>query len=175
MTINFSNGMGIQTDTNFRIIGSDGATVRSSVDNAFGGLEKTQPVWRCVYTGPGGGGQYVYPGGRLPFDTDYGGEGNHYNFSNSEFICPVPGNYRMSMHVLHTGGVYTEPNNHSYGYINGTFISNGVHCVGAGLNYATCHWIGVVRANAGDYLWFGNNGARMYSGGWCVATYQLLG
>ena len=175
MTINFSNGMGIQTDTNFRVLGSDGSSVRASVDNAFGGLEKGQPVWRCVYASIGDGGQRVYPGGKIAFNTDYGGEGNHYNFTNHEFICPVPGNYRLSMHVLHTGGVYGEPNNHSYGHINGTFISNGVHVVGSGLNYATSHWVGVVRANAGDYLWFGNNGGRTYSGGWCVATYQLLG
>jgi len=174
MTINFSNGMGIQTATNFRIIGTDGSSVRSSVDNEFGGLEKSQPVWRCVYA-TGNGDQIVFPGGKLPFNADYGGEGNHYNFSTFEFICPVPGNYRMSMHVLQTGGVYANPNDHYYGYINGTFISNGGHLVGSTTNYATTHWIGVVRANAGDYLWFGHDGARLYSGGWCVATYQLLG
>jgi hypothetical protein len=173
MTIFFNNGMGIQTDTNFRILGSDGTTVRSSVDNAFGGLEKTQPVWRCVYNN-GGGDQLVQAGGKLPINIDYGGEGNHFNFTNSEFICPVPGNYRLSMHVLMTGNPYSNPNNHYYGYINGTFISNGGHSVGSH-NYATCHWIGVVRANAGDYLWFGHDGGRMYTGGWQVATYQLLG
>jgi hypothetical protein len=173
MAIDFSNGMKIQTDTNFRILGTDN-NIRSQVENASGMLEKGNPVWRCVNTGQSGD-QVVYPGGRLPFNSDYGGEGNHYNFTNSEFICPVPGNYRMSMHVLHTGSVFAQPNNHSFGYINGTFISNGVHVVGSGLNYATASWIGMVRANAGDYLWFGNNGGRMYSGGWCVATYQLLG
>jgi hypothetical protein len=178
MTIFFDNGMGLQTDTNFRILGTDGTTVRSSVDNAFGGLEKSQPVWRCVYnitSGVSDGNQGPMGSGKLQFRANYGGEGDNYNFTNFEFICPVPGNYRMSMHVLHTGGVYAEPNNHSYGYINGTFISNGIHCVGGGLNYATCQWIGVVRANAGDYLWFGNNGGRMYTGGWQIATYQLLG
>lgn len=166
--------MSIDTDTNFRIIGTDGTTVRSQVTAASGMLEKSQPVWRCVYA-IGNGDQFIFPGGKLPFNGDYGGEGNHYNFSTFEFICPVPGNYRMSMHVLHTGGVYAQPNNHSYGYINGTFISNGIHVVGGTLNYATSQWIGVVRANAGDYLWFSNDGGRMYSGGWCVATYQLLG
>jgi hypothetical protein len=176
MAINFNNGMSIQTDTNFRIIGSDGTTVRSGVDNSFGGLEKSLPVWRCVYAiGNNDSGQFVYPAGKITFQGDYGGEGNHYNFTTSEFICPVPGNYRMSMHVLHTGGVYAQPNDHSYGYINGTFISNGIHLVGATTNYATCQWIGVVKASAGDYLWFSNDGGRMYSGGWCVATYQLLG
>jgi hypothetical protein len=173
MAINFSNNMSIQTDTNFRIIGTNGTTIRSQVDAASGMLEKSQPVWRCVYTT--GGGQQVYPGGKLPFTLDYGGEGNHYNFSTAEFICPVPGNYRMSMHSLHTGGVYANPNDHYYGYINGTFISNGGHLVGGATNYATTHWIGVVRANAGDYLWFGHDGNRLYGDGWTVATYQLLG
>lgn len=173
MAINFNNGMSIQTDTNFRVIGTDGA-VRSGVDNAFGGLEKASPVWRCVYA-IGNGDQFIYPAGKIAFQGDYGGEGNHYNFTTSEFICPVPGNYRMSMHVLQTGRVYANFDTHSYGFINGTYISNGVHLVGPTTNYATCQWIGVVRASAGDYLWFGTGGGRMYSGGWCVATYQLLG
>jgi hypothetical protein len=174
MTIFFNNGMGVQTDTNFRIIGSDGTTVKAQVDNASGMLEKTQPVWRCVYNN-GGGDQITQAGGKLPLSVDYGGEGNHYNFTTSEFICPVPGNYRLSLHVLMTGGVYVNPNNHYYGYHNGTFISNGGHCVGSTLNYATAQFIGLVNAAAGDYLWFGHDGGRMYTGGWQVATYQLLG
>lgn len=165
--------MGIQTDTNFRILGSNGTSVRSNVDAAAPYVEKANPVWQCVYAA-GNGDQIVFPGGKIPFDTNYGGEGNHYNYTNREFICPVPGNYRMSMHVLMTGNVYGNPNNHCYGYINGTFISNGLHMVGSA-NYITTSWIGMVRANAGDYLWFGHDGNRMYSGGWCVATYQLLG
>lgn len=173
MSINFSNNMSIQTDTNFRIIGTDGTSVRSQIDAATGMLEKSQPVWRCVFTT--GTGQQVYPAGKLPFANDYGGEGNHYNFSTYEFICPVPGNYRLSMHSLHTGSVYANPNDHWYGYINGTFISNGGHLVGGTTNYATTHWIGVVRANAGDYLWFGHDGGRLHGDGWTVATYQLLG
>jgi hypothetical protein len=177
MTIYFSSGMGIRTDTNFGIIGTDGSTVKANVDNASGMLEKTQPVWRCVYALSGGAGnQIVWAGGKLPFDTDYGGEGNHYNFNQYYFVCPVPGNYRMSMNVLHCGNAYANPNDHYYGYRNGTFISNGGHMVGsANLNYATTHWIGVINCSAGDYLWFGHDGGRLYSGGWCVATYQLLG
>lgn len=174
MTIYFNNGMGIQTDTNFRILGTDGSSVRSNVDNSSGMLEKGQPVWRCVYHGPGSGGQYIFPGGKLAFDSDYGGEGNHYNFTNREFICPVPGTYRVTMHILFTGNVYDSANNHYYAYINGIFISNGIHHVGSA-NYITSSWTGLVKANAGDYLWWSNNGGRSYTGGWCVATYQLLG
>ena len=174
MTIYFSNNMGIATDTDFKIIGTDGSTVKSQVANAAGMLEKTSPVWQCVYGGDGN--QQVYAGGKLPLGSSTGGEGNHYNFNQYYFVCPVPGNYRMSMNVLHCGNAYANPNDHYYGYINGTFISNGGHMVGsAALNYVTTQWIGVVRAAAGDYLWFGHDGGRLYSGTWMVATYQLLG
>jgi hypothetical protein len=131
-------------------------------------------VWRCVYNATGGGDQVPNPAGKLTFNTDYGGEGNHFNFSTYEFICPVPGNYRLSMHVLHTGNPYPNSGNHYYGYHNGTFISNGGHLVGS-TNYATTQWTGLVNASAGDYLWFGHDGGRMYTGGWQVATFQLLG
>jgi hypothetical protein len=174
MTIYFDNGMGIQTDTNFRVIGSDGSSVRANIDNTSGMLERAQPVWRCIYHGTGGGDQYVYPAGKVAFNTDYGGEGNHYNFSTYEFICPVPGNYRLTMQILFTGNPYSNPSNHYYPYINGTYISNAIHHVGSA-NYITCSWTGIVRASAGDYLWWGNNGGRSYTGGWSVVTYQLLG
>lgn len=174
MGINFSSGMSINTNTNFQIIGSDGSTVEAQVLAATGTLEKTDPVWQQVYLT--GGAQQVLAAGKISAVASYGGQGDHYNYSTAEFICPVPGTYRMSIHSLQTGAAYANSGLHAYGYINGTYISNGIHLVGnTTTNYVSVGWISLVRANAGDYLWFGSSGGRLYSDGWTVMSFQLLG
>jgi hypothetical protein len=174
MAIYFSNGMSIDTSNDFRIIGSDGSTVEAQILSSTGVLEKSDPVWRQVYLT--GGGQQVVAAGKITAVADYGGEGNHYNFSTAEFICPVPGTYRMSIYSLQTGAAYANSGLHAYGYHNGTFISNGIHLVGnATTNYLSVGWLGLVRAAAGDYLWFASGGGRLYSDGWTVMSYHLVG
>ena len=175
MGINFSNSMTMNTLTDFGIIGTDGSSVRSQLAASAGVLEKTDPVWRQVYLNPGAG-QVVLAAGKITAVTDYGGEGNHYNFSTGEFICPVPGTYRMSMHALQTGAQYANSGLHFYGYHNATFISNGGHLVTNTTGYYfSIVWVGLVRAAAGDYLWFETGGGRIYADGWTVMSYQLIG
>lgn len=174
MTISFQNGMSIITDTDFKVVGIDGSSIRAQILNSTGVLEKGNPVWRNVFLNVSG--QYDLPAGIVPLAGDYGGEGNHYNFSKYKFICPVLGNYRMSIHSLITGPAYANPGAHLFGYINGSMISCGAHMAGdSTVNYMTAQWVGVVRAAAGDALYFQSGGGRVYGDGWTVATYQLLG
>jgi hypothetical protein len=174
MAINFSNGMSINTGSNYQIVGTDGSTVMNQIIGTAGMMEKTSPVWRTVYLT--GSGQLVIASGKMSGFTDYGGEGDHFNYSTSEFICPVPGTYRTSLHTLMTGAAYANSGLHFYGYHNATYISNGGHMVGnATTNYLSVAWVGLVRASAGDYLWFGSGGGRLYGDGWTVASYQLIG
>lgn len=186
MAIKFSNDMSIVTDTDFKIIGTDGSTMKAQVANAGGMLEKANPVWRMVYCGvpnpaatnpvQNPGDQYVQNSGILPFRHDYGGEGDHFNFSTYKFICPVKGNYRMSHHVLMTGSAYTGAGGHHYPIKNDSQIQNGVHLVGnASLNYISVQAILTIQCAAGDTLCWHNGGTRAYTGGWSVCCYELLG
>lgn len=123
----------------------------------------------------GTGGQSFWPY-MVPANQPYAWNSKYFNRRTSEFVCPVPGRYRMSCNYLLTGSVYNRQGQHAYPIKNGNGIGvNGAHA-GAGFSYGTVHCIVVVTAAAGDRLsWYANPGLyRSYSGGWTNFTYCLL-
>jgi hypothetical protein len=190
MAIIFSNGMNIDTSV------SGGVTFYTSsntVISTIGTLGTSQPgipyadvYWNGNSYGdqsaapskcyPGETGNQSFWPSAVPGNQPYAWNSKYFNRRTSEFVCPVPGRYRMSCNYLNTGTPYNRNGCHVYALKNGVGIGvNGAHMVG-GMNYGTVHSIVVVTANAGDRLsWAANEGLyRSYSGGWSNFTYCLL-
>ena len=190
MAIIFSNGMNIDTSAaggvTFYTSSNDVISTVGTLGTSQPGLPYADVYWEgSSYDAQSVAPSNAYPGGTsgqsfwpssVPANSPYAWNSKYFNRRTSEFVCPVPGRYRMSCNYLNTGSPYNRNGCHVYALKNGAGVGvNGAHMVGSA-NYITIHCIVVVTANAGDRLsWGANEGLyRSYSGAWTNFAYCLL-
>ena len=190
MAIIFSNGMNIDTSVaggvTFYTSSNDVISTVGTLGTSQPGLPYADVYWEGnSYDAQSVAPSNAYPGGTsgqsfwpssVPANSPYAWNSKYFNRRTSEFVCPVPGRYRMSCNYLNTGSPYNRNGCHVYALKNGVGTGvNGAHMAGSA-NYITIHCIVVVTANAGDRLsWGANEGLyRSYSGAWTNFAYCLL-